>query len=263
MSDDWFEKYLRLIRQLERLLEPQRRLQDQMDKLLEPQRRLQEQMNKWLEPQRRLHEQISEWFKPIEMENYLADILNKTNYDDIKYYSNGAISVEGEVFFANEFVDKYHYLFKSLEKLPSPAQALNFIWVFLQKTKKPIAQVLLLIILPFIITLTANLSTPYFGNTVYELASKTKREKIKAIRIEAQRDFDLDWLKDYRFISVTTLNVRRNSSIKSKIVDEIHFGQVVKLMKRGRKWSLIEYIDEDTDLKVEGRVFNRYLSKFN
>ena len=63
-------------------------------------------------------------------------------------------------------------------------------------------------------------------------------------------------------MTASTLSVRGGPSNKSPILDEISFGQVAKLVKKGRKWSAIEYIDEDTGEVVTGWVFNRYLARF-
>jgi len=303
MNDDWFRKYLEQIKNLEKLLEPQRRLQQQMDKWLEPQRRLQEQMDKWLEPQRRLQEQMDKWLEPqrrlqeqmskwlepqrrlqeqmskwlepkwtfekniekweqaSKVEEFITDILSKAEQDNITVSQDGTISVEGEVFSAAEFSKVYSDLLDAIKNIPSPVQGLYFIRSYAQKLKKPIATLLLIVILPFLINIISNLSTSYFENIIIELANKPKREQIKAIKKEAQQDFSPDFLQDYRFVTASTLNVRCGPSTKNAITDEIYFGQVVKLIKKGRKWSAIEYSEEDTGEVITGWVFNRYLEK--
>lgn len=105
-------------------------------------------------------------------------------------------------------------------------------------------------------------NVPYFENVISEFAGKSKREKIKAIRLEAQREIDFDLLENYRFVSTKCLNVRKRASIKSPVLGKLYFGQVVKIGTKGRKWSLIEFKVEDTGLKVEGWVFSRYLANF-
>jgi len=272
----WLEPQLQLQEQMFKWLEPQHRLQEQMSKWLEPQHRLQEQMAKWLEPQRQLQEKMSKWLEPkwtfqkniekweqsFKVEEFITDILSKAEKDNIAINQDGTISVEGEIFSATEFSEVYSDFLDSIKNIPSPAQVLNFIGNYVQKLKKPIVTLLLMFILPYLINITSNLTTSYFENAIVVLAEKPKREKIKAIKEEAHQDFSPGFLQAYSFVTASTLNVRGGPSTKNPIIDEIYFGQVAKLVKKGRKWSAIEYADEDTGEVITGWVFNRYLSKF-
>jgi len=274
--DKWLEPQRQLQEQMIKWFEPQRLLQKQMDKLIEPQRRLQEQMIKCIEPQHRLHEQMSKWLEPkwpfqkniekweqtLKVEEFITDILSRAEKDNITVNQDGTISVEGESFSAREFSKVYGDFLDSIKNIPSPAQVLNFIGSYTLKLKKPIVTLLLIFIIPYLINITSNLTTSYFQNIIVVLADKSAREKIKAIKEEAQQDFSPDFLQAYRFVTASTLNVRGGPSTKSPIIDEIYFGQLAKLIKKGRKWSAIEYTDEDTGEIITGWVFNRYLGKF-
>jgi len=143
-----------------------------------------------------------------------------------------------------------------------PTPGMGVIGNYVQKLRKPIVTLLLIVILPFLINIASNLSTSYFETIIIELANKPQREKIKAIRQEAQQDFSLQFLQAYRFISASTVKVRKGPSTNHQVIDEIYFGQVAKLVKKGRKWSSIEYTDDDTGEEITGWVFNRYLKKF-
>jgi len=247
-------------------------LQEQMDRWLEPQRRLQEQMDRWLEPQRRLQEQISKWIaplhhlldpkQPLKMATFVDSILTQIDLENIKVSESGTISVEGNIFSAKEVSDIYGELIVSIAHLPSPAQVLDAICLFFDKLKKPMVTLLLIIILPFIINVTSNLSTCYFEEIISDLTNKSKREKTKIIKQDAQRHFDADLLRQYRFVTANVLRVRKGPSQKSQVIDELYFGKVVSIIEKGRQWSAIEYMDEDKDQKVNGWVFNRYLAKF-
>jgi len=260
--DKWLEPQRRLQEQMEKWLEPQRRLQEQLDKWLEPQHRLQEQMRKWLEPKRTFQENLKKWEQSFKVEEFITEILSKAEQENIVVNQDGTISVEGEVFSASEFSEVYCHLLDSIKNIASPTQVLSFIGSYAQKLKKPIATLLLIVILPFLINITSNISTSYFENIINKLSNKPKIEKIEAIKQEAQQDFSPEFLQNYRFVTANTLNVRGGPSTKNSVIDEIYFGQVAKLVQKGRKWSAIEYTDEDTGEAITGWVFNRYLGKF-
>jgi uncharacterized protein YgiM (DUF1202 family) len=66
-------------------------------------------------------------------------------------------------------------------------------------------------------------------------------------------------IKSFRIVSTTSLNVRKSSSNKSDIVGVLFLGDVVEVIEKGRKWSLISWQDSESDALVRGWVFSRYL----
>jgi uncharacterized protein YgiM (DUF1202 family) len=137
-----------------------------------------------------------------------------------------------------------------------------FVWEYVNKLAKPLAKVLLIVVLPYLINISSDLTTSYFKELLGQLSNKPRREQMKAIKSEAVRQFDVSVLREYRFVSANLLHVRGEDSIQSKILADIRFGQVVKVIKKGRKWSYVECAAQDEELPVRGWVFSRYLSRF-
>lgn len=297
----WMQPHLELQQQIDRLLEPQRRLYDLAEKWLEPQRRLQEQIEKlvhpqlewrsqieeWLEPHRRMEEQLAsalnanrQWeelirpawsigqelekiFTPqIEISRLFESVLGGLTADDVVIDASGEISVSGDSVGISELTEVLQQVSSAISRIPSPAEFLRFVLQILSRAKRPIASIILILVLPFLLNVAANLSTSYFQGLLSEHSHKPRRERIKLFQNEASNNFDLSLLSSYRFTTADVLNVRGHESTKSRIIGRLYFGQVVRLVTKGRKWSYVEYINEDTGSEVRGWVFSRYLRKF-
>lgn len=269
--------YRRLQDEVKKLFEPQLRLQKELQKWLEPQQRLQQKMQAWLEPQRRLQEQISDFLRPykdissrinavlasqLDIEQAISTVLSDVADDNIVIDQSGSLSIHGSPVTTPEIASLIQDIIDALEKIPSPIQALEYLASLILKLKKPLAILLSIFIIPFVISISANLSTNYFEDIIAEISHKPKRDQIKDIKKGALETFDVEHLSDHRFIKATVLNVREKGSIRSKVIDELYFGQVVDIVRKGRKWSKIQYTDTNTDTEVTGWVFNRYLEKF-
>jgi hypothetical protein len=77
------------------------------------------------------------------------------------------------------------------------------------------------------------------------------------------KDMKSDILKKYRFVTTQALYVRINHSIKSRVVGKIYFGQSVRIIRKNKNWTLVEVNQKDTDDKIIGWVFTRYISRFD
>jgi len=42
----------------------------------------------------------------------------------------------------------------------------------------------------------------------------------------------------------------------------LEFGQIVKVLHKSRKWTLIEYENDEDEVIIQGWVFSRYVKKF-
>lgn len=86
---------------------------------------------------------------------------------------------------------------------------------------------------------------------------------MKEIRVEAKKRVPLDDLHEFRFVKIDVLTVRQNPGSRSPQLDELRLGKTVRLLKRGKGWSEIEYRDELTNELKTGWVFSRYLAHFS
>jgi uncharacterized protein YgiM (DUF1202 family) len=65
------------------------------------------------------------------------------------------------------------------------------------------------------------------------------------------------------YVKADILNVRRIHAIKSQILGNLYFGQLVCVMEKKKDWTKIRWEDEKAEISIEGWVFSRYLKKFN
>lgn len=253
----WQEQILepqrRFQEQMEKYLEPQRRLQVQMEKYLEPQRRIQEQMSKYLEPQRLIQDQINRYLNPLN--EYLSSPL----MDSIVVGNDGAITVSEEKVDIREINEGVERLSKDYS---STQEFLEQLFSLLEKLSNGARIVVIYLVLPYFLAIIANLTTPIYEEWWKEYADYDQREAKKEIIREAYDLYSTEELFEYRFVYASILNVRESSSTKSKIIGELHLGKAVKLIKKSKSWSFIEYQDSMTSEVKKGWVFSRYLRKF-
>ncbi|NMA74560.1 MAG: SH3 domain-containing protein [Bacteroidales bacterium] len=63
-------------------------------------------------------------------------------------------------------------------------------------------------------------------------------------------------------IGTEKLKVYKSNKVKSPVVYELEFGQIVKVLHKSRKWTLIEYENDEDEVIIQGWVFSRYVKKF-
>ncbi|MTI47850.1 MAG: SH3 domain-containing protein [Firmicutes bacterium] len=90
----------------------------------------------------------------------------------------------------------------------------------------------------------------------------------KVVRNEVSTSINDDILKsyidnNYRYVSIDCLNVRLSNSINSKIIGDLHLGEVVKIVNKQRNWTLIEFKDENQENYIKGWIFTRYIKRFD
>lgn len=266
------EKYLvpqrQLQEQIEKYLAPQRRLQEQIEKYLAPQRQLQEQMEKYLAPQRRFQEQIDKYLEPQHLlkqkiEKYLnplGDYLSSPLMAKIAVNNSGMLTLSNEVVspkIINDTID-------SLEKeYSSTGDFLGSFFSLLEKLNESARTVFIYLILPYIISILANITTPIYEDLWRNSQNSEFRSAKKEIIREVNVMYSSGELKDFRFVYATRLNVRVSENIKSEIVGNLHFGKVVKIIRKSKRWSFVEYEDSASGEIKQGWVLSRYLRNFS
>ena len=68
---------------------------------------------------------------------------------------------------------------------------------------------------------------------------------------------------EYRIVTARILNVRERPKRHSDIRGKLLAGDLVLIQKKKKNWSLVEYSNEDTRVKIQGWVFTRYLRKMS
>ena len=128
--------------------------------------------------------------------------------------------------------------------------------------KDPVLQkILMWLIYPLIVGLLLSVVSPISDFYIKEaLNSGEKRQLIKdvskAITITSN---DKSLLKSFKIVTATSLNVRKSGHIKSEIIENLYLGDIVEVIEKGRKWSLITWQDSEANTLVRGWVFSRHL----
>ena len=126
-----------------------------------------------------------------------------------------------------------------------------------------LAKVLTWVIFPLII----NLITPVFSS-IFDFSSKqvvttNRRQVEKQIRRYLVGSIEnREHLKNYRLVSSDILNVRSKPSQKAPILGQLHFGRIVVLIKKSKRWSLVVWVDDENEVQLQGWVFSRHLRNF-
>jgi hypothetical protein len=282
--DEILRPQLALQKQMESLLESQRHWQEQIGRFLEPQRHLLEQVDKILRPQWALTEGIQkfhrQWQESIneafglqrqidnlmsftgQWQNIVDIYLSQMEFTKVEVDASGSLVLDHETYTLEEVERRVDDLGKELEKITGIQDFLAYLYSYLNRLKKPFAQFLLYVILPYIIAIFANLTTPLYEQWWTEYAIKSGREHIKIIKKDALLRYDSEQLKDHRIVIADALHVRNAGTIKAGIIAKLHRGKIVRLLRKEKRWSLIEYSNDDIQQICRGWVFSRYLERF-
>lgn len=248
-------------KELNKTFELHLQVQENIAKLFDPQKLWREQFEKLLEPQRRLQDQIKAL---TAIENRWGEILEKylTGLDSIKIEPSGAVAVGTDFFSSSELESELNYLSQELSEATTFKDYIERLYAYLSRCKKPLAQILLIILFPYIIAVFANLTTPIYERWWHEYSEKPKEEIVKIIRKDALARYDVKELTVHRFVTAKNLRVRSGPNTNTKVIDRLPLGKVVKILEKKKSWFLVEYYDEKEDSFHKGWVCNRYLGKF-
>lgn len=292
--ESWTLPFRRFQEDMQKLAEPFRQIQDEIRKWIEPQQKFQQQMQRLLEPYRQLQEQTQKLIEPYrywqndfqglkasftalsdyvveitrmkhkmpEFEVGIRSILDSFKEEAVSIDDSGTITIGNETVSREEIEGTFNDIFKVAEKLPSPSEVVASIWAKIKNLPKPFIFFLLSLVIQFVVNVCSNLATPHIEEVLSKIADKPRREQIKLIKSESAKQFDISVLREFRFVSTEVLHVRSEESTKAKILADIRFGQVVRVIKKGRSWSYIECAEQDAEIPVRGWVFSRYLRRF-
>lgn len=261
--DQILEPQRLLQQQIEKILEPHRKIQEYLDRILEPQKLWQHRINLLLEPQRRWQEQIKNLIEPErQWQGLVEKYFSNFNPNDINIDPSGTVTIGDNAFSSDELTAELDLLSQDLSTAGSFQDYLSRLSIFLERLRPPLARILVLILLPYVIAIFADLTTPVYENWWQNLSGKTKQESAKGIREEALTSYDSEQLSEHRFVLASRLRVRASGSSESEIIDELPLGKVVKILEREKSWVFVEYYDDDEGALRQGWVFGRYLAKF-
>ena len=93
--------------------------------------------------------------------------------------------------------------------------------------------------------------------------NRDKPSAIKFIENEIPKRIDQkSILENLRFVTTDVLNVRGRNYQKSDLIGKLYFGDVVRIVRKKKNWTLVKFEDKENELEIQGWVFSRYLKKF-
>jgi len=142
-----------------------------------------------------------------------------------------------------------------------PETLVEWLLETVSKVPKPVRVVVLYVLLPYVISVVANLTTP--GIRAY-MESHARRANHQAIRIVKSRIKEISSVPisgDMRFVTVMSLDVRSRPKRRSTKLHTLAFGEVVRFVDRRRGWALVEFPEGANGDMLRGWVFARYLGR--
>ncbi len=225
---------------------------------------MQEQMEKLTVPGLLVSEQLRKSFSGFStMQEQLAKLSTHSNFHEF-----GAFSISDASGFSFDELERLNdEVLEIQSKSLSENEFINTCLV-LSETKSEAVKLILLkilyyLIFPYFLSIVANITTPYYLNTLTTEQPTSARDIKKEINTTAYDLYSFSELKEYRFVSASTLNIRNRGAKNSEIIGELYEGNVVRLLRKSKNtsWSYIEYQDLDGSIR-EGWLFSRYLEKF-
>ncbi|WP_330944765.1 SH3 domain-containing protein [Vibrio diabolicus] len=240
--------------QLVSIMEPFRAQQTQIDELMQPFRAQQAQLASIMEPFRAQQAQIDALMKP------LSEYLTSGNFERLGLDANGSLSFEGSVIEVDSLKNCFdEVITHSAESTVTPDAFSQWFNSLNEKVKA----IVVFFLLPYCISIFANFTTPIYEIWWQQLSLIDQRSAKKEVVKEANKSYDFSELHDYRFVVATVLHVRESGSKNSEIIAELYIGKTVKVINKLKRWTLVEYYDENSGQLEQGWVFSRYLEKFS
>ncbi|MGR5235552.1 SH3 domain-containing protein [Vibrio alfacsensis] len=240
--------------QLVSIMEPFRAQQTQIDALMQPFRAQQAQLASIMEPFRAQQAQIDALMKP------LSEYLNSGNFERLGLDANGSLSFEGSVIEVDSLKNCFdEVITHSAESTVTPDAFSQWFNSLNEKVKA----IVVFFLLPYCISIFANFTTPIYEIWWQQLSLIDQRSAKKEVVKEANKSYDFSELHDYRFVVATVLHVRESGSKNSEIIAELYIGKTVKVINKLKRWTLVEYYDENSGQLEQGWVFSRYLERFS
>ena len=186
---------------------------------------------------------------------------------DLSFDAQGIVSVASKRMAVSELQDLSYQVIhdSSLEPSDTLEELLNNLIAEIRSKKDPLTQKLLMwFVFPLIVVVIASFINPVVNHYVDSQLNEDKRSLSKKIESRAISSVaDRSVLKDFRYVTADTLNVRLSATQKSETIGFLHFGYAVIVIDRQKSWTLVEWNDPESEVRISGWVFSRYLAKFN
>ena len=219
-----------------------------------------------LAAQKRLQEQVGAdlanariWSSRFETQiSQLVRYVSENPLPDVQTGELDQLRVNGEPIAASEIAPAL----KEYAAAETRETALAVLLVWLAKSKPAVRVLLLYFLLPYVISIVANLTTPMYEEWWKKVRESTPREAKKEIVAVARAAYLPQDLRDFRFVRSKKLAVRSSPRMKGPQTDLLELGKTVRLLNEQRAWAFVEYATVGTEELKQGWVLARYLSPF-
>jgi hypothetical protein len=173
-------------------------------------------------------------------------------FKDFNINSDGSVTYEDETIYSDELNEAVENFFDHIDEI-------NFFDKFeerLGKLKEPIRAIIIWIfekvIVTFIIGISIQLSLQHqneLQNKLDQFLFGSKREITNYVK-KLSPEINLTHFKDHRIVIAEKLHLREKPNMKSRIIDELNRGKLVKVLMKNRNWTMVEvFYDEGESLK--------------
>ena len=220
---------------------------------------------------------ISDWGQTVSLSHSLASLtevvgvlsderweISSEDLDSLQLVEEDGIIFEGQVI-SNEYLSRLANELVGNEASGATdgiGAKLDRIITGIDRLSDPTHKKLLQwIVYPFIVGLAISLVNPVADHYIKKhLTSIEKKAVVKDVsHCFASFTADAQSVARFKIVTVEMLNVRRGKSVKSSVVGALYLGDIVEVIERGRKWTLVEWCGADAKASLRGWVFSRYI----
>jgi hypothetical protein len=187
-------------------------------------------------------------------------MLGDANLESVRITESGEVEISG---IPVQLPDIDWDLERTVVSDDQPASALlEYLLGWLSTLSPLVKAALLYVLLPYIISIIANINTPLHEEWWKSVRGNTGRQAKKELRAKAAEVFPDADLSSFRFVSTRELVVHKSNKIQSPKIDYLPVGKSVRLLQKADAWSYVEYSRGIERTIVQGWVLSRYLHKF-
>ncbi|OUR86651.1 hypothetical protein A9Q81_28140, partial [Gammaproteobacteria bacterium 42_54_T18] len=258
-----------------KISDPMKEHREMMAKISDPMKEYREMMAKISDPMKEHREMMANISSPLKnIENLFTNNLSfeliksvaLEVQDSLKVDSYGEVSLSSKRIVATELQSLSDQIIHnaSLNESNSLEESINNLINEIRLQRDPWTQKLLMwFICPLIIIICASVINPIVDNKIKPYLKGDKRTIVKELKSTVNSTIDnKNVLSSLRYVSASILNVRSSASSKSEVIGYLYFSSSILIIEKQKNWTLVEWNDPDTDVKVTGWVFSRYLKKF-
>jgi uncharacterized protein YukE len=258
-----------------KISDPMKEHREMMAKISDPMKEYREMIAKISDPMKEYREMIDKISNPLKnIENLFTNNLSfeliksaaLEVQDSLKVDSQGGMSLYSKRIVAEELQSLSDQIIHnaSLNTSNSLEESINKLINEIQLQRDPWIQKLLMwFIFPLIIVIFSSIINPIVDHKIKTYLNSDKRAIVKELKSTVNSAIDnKNSLSSLRYVSADILNVRSSASRKAEIIGYLYFSSAILVIEKKKNWTLVEWSEPDTGVKVTGWVFSRYLKKF-